>query len=303
MRVLHARTKVFDRDYAFYSNFSILVWILSLLKWKQFGHEVVLYTDDYVLNNIKSIGFDHLYSEINTDLLKPENYPEIDFLLYWAMPKLIAFKHEHEMGNKVIVTDQDVVPMQDWTNYLQQADITVWSNKEFPEIQWIYPPIEELSLPDGYKLPKWFTGKHTPLNTGVLYFKSRMWALDYIEHAMKMAINNTNPKNNSNCITMCNAEQRMLGEWAIWRKLVYKTMQGNNENLFNERAIHTHGYKSIINVKNEKPWTCALLTMIKELDEKMYEHLINLPRFTGERISMEYRLEWPAELQQYRGDK
>ena len=303
MRVLHARTRVFDKDYAFDSNFSVLVWIFSLLKWKEYGHEVVLYTDNYIFNNIKSLGFDHLYSEINTELLKKSNYPDIDFLLYWAMPKLIAFKHEHEMGNKVVVTDQDVVPMSDWSIYLQQADITVWSNKEFPEIQWIYPPIEELSLPDGYTLPRWFTGKNTPLNTGVLYFKSSMWAKMYVDEALKMAVGNKNPKNNSNCITMCNAEQRLLGEWAKWRKLAYQTVQATNDGLFNSRAIHTHGYKSVINSKNERPWTCALLTMIKELDEEMYEHLINMPRFTGERLGMKYFSEFPAELQQYRGDK
>jgi hypothetical protein len=35
----------------------------------------------------------------------------------------------------------------------------------------------------------------------------------------------------------------------------------------------------------------------------MYDHLINLPRFTGERLGMKYFNEFPAELQQYRGGK
>ena len=51
-----------------------------------------------------------------------------------------------------------------------------------------------------------------PLNTGILHIKNRELVDMYTAEALKMAKDNHNKHNNSNCITMCNAEQRLLGE-------------------------------------------------------------------------------------------
>jgi hypothetical protein len=75
-----------------------------------------LYCDKETLEKIKEFKFDHLYDEINDTLLQSENYPNIDFYLYWAMPKLIALKHEViDLKNDAVATDQDVIPMKDLT--------------------------------------------------------------------------------------------------------------------------------------------------------------------------------------------
>ena len=112
MRIVHARKQVFDHDSAFKNKFTLLVWILSILKWKEYGNEIVLYSDKITLSRIKKVGFEHLYNEINTDLFENGSQCKgIDFKWFWAMPKILALHYEsYHLRNEVAVTDMDVVP-------------------------------------------------------------------------------------------------------------------------------------------------------------------------------------------------
>lgn len=306
MRIVHARSKVFAKDHAFENKFSVLVWILALLKWKEFGHSLVLYTDEFVLNKIKEFKFEHLYDEINTSLLEDKDktkYKNLDFYLYWAMPKLIALWYEKlELNNDVVITDQDVVPMQDWSRFWKSADVTVWSNKEFTEFKATYPALFALSTPENYIFPKWIRGEAKPLNTGVLHIRDPKVVKFYLEAAFGIALNNKNTKNNTNCQTMCNAEQRFLGEVISYKRLSYNTIQPIDKGLFNKNGFHTHGYKAFILNKNGLQWHLNLLLMIKKLDEKMFESLLNHPKFKEEKNYFKengYTCEVVSELQQY----
>ena len=136
MRVIHSRKKVWDKDYAFQDKFQLLVWILSILKWKNLGYETVLYTDNEVLEKIKEVGFEHLYDEINTEYLEnKENIKNIDFWCFWAMPKILSLKSEIEKGYNSIMADIDVVPIKKLDNLIRSRDVLVWSNKEKVYIQ------------------------------------------------------------------------------------------------------------------------------------------------------------------------
>ena len=114
MRIIHTRQRVFgDSDYIFVNKMSLLVWVLSILKWKEYGYTTVLYTDTKTLEDLKKFGIDKLYDDINDTLLEEES-KNIDLNCYWAISKLIALRHEElTLGNDVIVADQDVVPMSD----------------------------------------------------------------------------------------------------------------------------------------------------------------------------------------------
>ena len=284
MRIIHTRKRVFKKDSAFHNKFTLLVWILSILKWKQYG-EMVLYCDPETLEDIKYFGFDHLYDEINTTyLVDPKVCRGINFSDYWAMPKLLALRHEMlDLGHTVIVSDQDVVPIRD-PSFLLQGDVAVWSDREHVELPGIYPALINLSLPVGFKLPAWYTGKAKPLNTGILYFKDKEIVRQYTDIALSMARNNKNLLKNTCCQTMCNAEQRTLGELVKHKNLIVRYMQARGDGLFGYNGFHTHGYK--IRVKRDGRtlnWHLHILQLIKECDESMYNTLINHEWFQEER--------------------
>lgn len=282
MRIIHTRKRVFETDYAFQNKMTLLVWVLSILKWKEYGNQVVLYCDNITLNKIKEFGFEHLYDEINTDLMEQE-HKGIDFYCYWAMPKLLALRHEVlTLGNDCVIADQDVVPMQDVKRLWNNCDVAVWSNKEFVEFRSIYPELYELSLPRNYKLPEWFTGTAKPLNTGIIHIRDKSIVDLFTSEAIKMATDNHNEHKNTTCQTMCNAEQRLLGEIVRHKKLVYGVMQPVNEGLFNRNGFHTHGYKNKLNNDNSLSYNVKLLNMIKDLNYPMYLKLINNEWFKEE---------------------
>ena len=300
MRIVHARKRVFARDNAFDHKLTLLTWILSALKWKQHCGEIVLYTDDETLEDIKRFGFESIYDEINTTYLQDKEVCKgIDFCCYWAMPKLLALKHEMlDLGNDVVVTDQDVVPMSDLTRLWTNSEIAIWSNKEFSEIRTIYPKLQDLSLPKGYKLPNWFTGKAKPLNTGIIHIKDKEVAKLFIDEAIKMSTDNHNEHNNTVCQTMCNVEQRLLGELVQYKGLSYSVMQPMNATLFNKNGFHTHGYKTRISNNSGKDWHCTLLLMIASCDMNIYNKLIEHEWFKEEK---EFMIEHatPEQLKQY----
>lgn len=302
MRIIHARKKVWAEDFAFKNKFTLLVWILSILKWKEYGNQVVLYTDKEELEKIKEIGFDYLYDEINTDLL--EKTYNIDFYYYWAMPKIIALQHETQtLNNKVVVCDQDVVPMQDLSRMWNISQVVVWSNKEFCEFNKLYPnELSELSIPKNYKFPKWYIGKSKPLNTGVIYFKDNKIAKEYCEEVFRYVCDNNNDKKNNRAIAMCNAEQRMLGEFVKYKNLTYTTIQPVNQGLFNKNAFHTHGYKNRVMYTNELQWILTLLKMIEKCDEKMYNKLMSNSMFEYEREEIKKEFKPVKQLEVYYGE-
>lgn len=252
MRIIHTRKRVFNQDFAFQNKLTLLVWILSILKWKEYGNQVVLYTDNITLKKIKEFDFDTLYDEINSTYLEDKKVCKgIDFNCYWAMPKLLALKYEAlTLNNDIVIADTDVVPSQDVSRLWINSDIAVWSNKEHVEIRGCYPKLSQLSLPKGYKLPDWFTGNAKPLNTGIIHIKDKNIVDLYTNEAIKIATDNHNEHKNSKCQTMCNAEQRLLGEIVKYKGLTYSVMQPVNEGLFNRNGFHTHGYKTIINNDN-----------------------------------------------------
>ena len=122
----------------------------------------------------------------------------------------------------------------------------------------------------------------------------------YTDEAIKIATDNHNEHNNTVCQTMCNAEQRLLGEIVQHKGLSYSVMQPMNEGLFNRNGFHTHGYKSRISNNSGKDWHCAILNMIKKCDLTVYSKLINHEWFKEEKEYMKEGYEKPSQLKIYR---
>ena len=102
-----------------------------------------------------------------------------------------------------------------------------------------------------------------------------------------MSKDNHNEHENTNCQTMCNVEQRLLGEVVEHKELTYSVMQPVNEGLFNRNGFHIHGYKNIINNENGLDWHCSLLRMIQKSNKDMYNVLIENPFFKEEKEALE----------------
>ena len=111
-------------------------------------------------------------------------------------------------------------------------------------------------------------------------------AIEYCDEVIKYVSNNKNDKNNVRAITMCNAEQRMMGEFLEHKKYTYMTVQPVNEGLFNKNAFHTHGYKNQINNDNGLEWNIKLLNMIRESALWYYNLLIGMDIFKEEKEKM-----------------
>lgn len=303
MRVVHSRKKVWDKDYAFEDAFTLLTWILSIIKWKEYGYQVVLYTDKETLTKIKEVGFDTLYDEINTSYLEDKNnIKDIDFWCFWAMPKILSLKAECEKGYNSIVADTDVVPMNSLDHLFNNKpyDLITWSNKEFHELKSIYPDLDKLSLPKDYHLPYWFTGKARPLNTGVIYFKDNKQALDYVREVIKISKSNHNHKENTRTQTMCNAEQRMIGEFAKHKSLYAGFIQPANESLFNRYGFHLHGYKNKLTAERRLQFNVKFLKAIQEHKPTLFKKLKGQIKFEEEIKNIDSNLDEVIELQQYR---
>ena len=309
-RVIHSRKKVRDIDRIFTNKFELLTWVLSILKWKEYGYTTVFYCDDSTYNKMKEFGIEKLYDEINIDILEScELCGNIHFEHYWAMSKFLAYENEIKLNHNPLISDTDIIPMKDISFMLNMSDILIWSNKEYLLYNAVYPSINKLSLPDGYELPEWFTGAEKPLNTGVLHFRDTKNALEYISNVKKWVDGNENKLNNNPAASMCNPEQRMLGELAAHKGWGYFTVQPINKSIFNENAIHTHGYKDHweLIMKLKKPelsnkWIINILLMIRKLNEKYFNELMEYEFLKDEKKYFEengYTCEVVKELQQY----
>lgn len=284
MRLIHTRKRVFDFDKIFTQKISLLTWVLSILKIKEFGHQAVLYTDTKTLEDVKQFGFEDLYDEINTTYLEDEEVCKgINFHWFWAMPKLLAYKHELEIGNNPLMIDEDLVLMVDIENKTQVLPLTVWNNKEFLIYKGTYPSLDNLSTHENYEFPKWFKGNIKPLNSGILYFKRPQIALEYLEEVFRFVINNNNNKNNTMTQTMCTAEQRFLGEYVKYKGFSPYTIQPTNEGFFNKNGFHLCGYKGYITRTGDLQWNLNILIAIKKINSAMFKKLINHELFEVEK--------------------
>lgn len=302
MRLIHSRKKIYENDAIFSSKFMLLTWITSVIKGNILGYETVMYTDNSTLEKMKEFSIDTLYKEINTEVIDGPLSKDINFKYFWAMPKIISYYYDTViLGHQAVAIDTDLILMKSLTD-LWKVDAVVWSRKEFLEMKSIYPDIKDISLPLNYTLPSWFTGRVRPYNTGILYFKNPEHTKEYAEEVFRWTKNNDNNKKNTVTVTMCNAEQRLFGEFVQYKNLKVKKLLSNNENIVNDKGFHAMGWKGFLKKKLAERWHLNLLQIIKESDENYFNILINHPFFAKEKAFFNqpnYTLPEVKPLQKY----
>lgn len=271
-KVIHSYWDCFGKSKTQGLNaYDILMWTLSVIKYKKYGFITKLYCDKASYEMLNKYHLIELYDEVDTELL------EQDFNIlkasYWAMPKILSYKHELELGSDCFVSDTDMIPFCNLERFFNY-DLSVWSNDEHLEHTVIYLPKESLSTPKGYVFPKWFTWRATPLNSGIIYFKDKNNALEYCNEVIRYVTNNKNNQQNNTCQSMCFAEQRILGEYASYKQLQVGVVRPTRKSCLNKNAWHLFQHK--LSHKKEE-FEIFMLYMIKEENIELYNKIISIP--------------------------
>ena len=144
---------------------SLLVWFLSVMKWRELGYEPYLYTDKATKEKFDEIGFSSLYDNI----IILEN-KDINTEVFWASAKILSAKKfmESYPNEEFIISDLDYIPLKDPKLFVSNNNSLV---AFYPEYLPMYSPIEYLKINPDYTMPDFFTGTVDPINTCMLYIQ------------------------------------------------------------------------------------------------------------------------------------
>lgn len=305
MKVIHSRKYIYNDKWANDINV-LLVWFLSAIMWKHFGYDMCLYIDKHNLKLLSKYHIEELYDEINTSYFHSyKTFKNVNMQLFWALPKLKSFYHELiELGNDCVACDTDVVPIKDLKHMWTNAELVVWSNNEFKEMKNIYPDKKNLSTPRKYTYPEWVKFNAQPLNTGIIHFRRKEIAEEYLKEVFRFAYKNKNKLKNTSVQTMCVAEQLFIGNYALNKGISYTCIQPLKHSVFNRNAFHTHSYKAFLTIDTDlaQLWSIDLLLMIKKFRPEYFEKLIVLEDFKVQKVYFDtYGYTWAPvpELDRY----
>ena len=195
----------------------ILVWYIGLLKLRALGNTIKLYCEKKDFEFLKYWGLFDLYDEIDDSFLSSNelvNSEIINGTNFWSKRKIECIKNEFDVANEPFVyMDTDIilnVPFK----IDSEIDLIAWS----PETQEkIYIPWNHLSIPNGYKMPKYIYQTEGAYNCGILYFRTKQQFLEYRRQYLNYTMNNpcetrgvTAWEETIRNIWACNAEQRIL---------------------------------------------------------------------------------------------
>jgi len=275
MRVVQSRIYIeFPGGYSGLKRTALLVWYLSAIRWKKLGYTTVFYADTKTKETMDSFLLTELYDEINLEILDNIDTEKIDKLAFWAVPKLLSNKNEIEPA---IISDTDIIPWRDPAYLIQNNDIVCFK-KEFIEMFAYDINKKDLSVPEGYEFPKWFSWSAQPLNAGILYIRDEKIKTIYLREAMRYVENNHNDKLNPNTLTMCFAEQRIIGEIAEIFKQKVGCYQPPLSRAISNDVWHTYRFKLEEDI-DDINWNMHYLKTLKDEDPIFFNKIIELPIF------------------------
>lgn len=256
---------------------SLLVWFLSVLKWKELGYEPILYTDEKTKTEFDKLGLSKLYTEVNI-LENPDN---VNVEVFWASSKIFSirqFINEHP-DEEFIISDLDFIPLKDPKEFASDSNSIV---AFYPEYKEMYPDIKYIKFNPEYKLPDFFKGDIDPINTCLLYIQKNCLSIfkDYLSIEENFISYHYNFESGqvSNDL-MIFIEQRMFTEYLKYNDINIDFMNPPNKSVFNINGLHTGPYKSIEKAEYWK-WISWYLKIIKKIDESVYESIISLDLYT-----------------------
>ena len=273
MKVIFSRVKVPYMD-IIQDRTALLVWFLSVLKWKQLGFETVFYTDEETKNELSEVGLVDLYDEVH--ILNQENIKDD---VFWAHAKILSAKDfvTNYPDEEFIISDMDFIPLKNPCNFYKGGKELVVFYREYNQM---YAPIENLKLNDDYQFPKYFTGNVDPINACQLLVHKEMLPdfkeyLNYELEFMNQYKNDFVSGKISNDI-MIFLEQRLFTEFLVNEK-GYTVVETSPQykSVFNTSGLHTGPYKSLELAEYYK-WIIWYLKMLREEFTDVYESIIHL---------------------------
>lgn len=252
---------------------SLLVWILSVLKWKQFGYGTIFYTDETTKNEFEKIGILKLYDEVK--IIKSDI--DINEEIFWTCSKILSAKQfmEEYPNEEFMISDLDFIPLKDPFSFKTIDNEVLTFYQEYVPA---YCPLKYLNLNNEYELPSFFTGKVDPINACFLYIQKSNLSLfrkyldieiDFMNcHRDFISILNAND-------LMMFVEQRMFTEYLVSNDIPITPISPRNKSVFNTSGIHTGPYKNLENTDYWK-WNIWWLKLIKEEFPEVYDEVISL---------------------------
>lgn len=255
---------------------SLLVWFLSVMKWRELGYEPYLYTDKATKEKFDEIGFSSLYDNI----IILEN-KDINAEVFWASAKILSAKKfmESYPNEEFIISDLDYIPLKDPKLFVSNNNSLV---AFYPEYLPMYSPIEYLKINPDYTMPDFFTGTVDPINTCMLYIQKNNLELfdNYLD--IELDFMNYHYDFESSQISndlMIFVEQQMFTEYLVHNNIDIDFVSPENKSVFNVNGLHSGVYKTIEKAEYWK-WIIWYLKMIKELNGDIYNDIILLDLYS-----------------------
>ena len=255
---------------------SLLVWFLSVMKWRELGYEPYLYTDKATKEKFDEIGFSSLYDNI----IILEN-KDINTEVFWASAKILSAKKfmESYPNEEFIISDLDYIPLKDPKLFVSNNNSLV---AFYPEYLPMYSPIEYLKINPDYTMPDFFTGTVDPINTCMLYIQKNNLELfdNYLD--IELDFMNYHYDFESSQISndlMIFVEQQMFTEYLVHNNIDIDFVSPENKSVFNVNGLHSGVYKTIEKAEYWK-WIIWYLKMIKELNGDIYNDIILLDLYS-----------------------
>lgn len=255
---------------------SLLVWFLSVMKWRELGYEPYLYTDKATKEKFDEIGFSSLYDNI----IILEN-KDINTEVFWASAKILSAKKfmESYPNEEFIISDLDYIPLKDPKLFVSNNNSLV---AFYPEYLPMYSPIEYLKINPDYTMPDFFTGTVDPINTCMLYIQKNN--LELFDNFLDIELDFMNYHYDFESGQISNdlmifVEQQMFTEYLVHNNIDIDFVSPENKSVFNVNGLHSGVYKTIEKAEYWK-WIIWYLKMIKELNGDIYNDIILLDLYS-----------------------
>ena len=252
---------------------SLLVWFLSVIKWKELGYEVVLYTDSTTRAKFDELGLSKYYNEI----VELEENETVNTKVFWASAKILSAKKfmEEHPNEEFMISDLDFIPLKDPVTFVQGDNDLVTFYGEYIQM---YNSLDKMDINPEYTLPSFYTGKVDPINTCLLYIRESLLDLfsQYLDIELEfMQYHQDYISGSSANDLMCFAEQRLFTEYLVFNDIKVTFVNPVNKSVFNVNGLHTGVYKTLEKTEYWK-WIIWYLKILKEQYPDTYKEIINL---------------------------
>lgn len=195
-------------------DIDILMWLTSLIQYKNLGYRLKLYCLPSDIQFLKDEHLYGLYDEIDTEFfVRNTVLDKINGEKFWSSRKIEAIHHELcELKSGAIYSDTDILMFKPLD---LNCDALVWS----PELVYnkqktIYVSWDNISKPKDYVMPQYIKDCSDAYNCGILWFKDPEIFKEYRQQYLDFVLDNPcelkNTPEYDNNIFACNAEQRIL---------------------------------------------------------------------------------------------